>query len=39
MIKVFKGVSGLYHVVPASKQQDFGKEVFPFQTFETLCYI
>lgn len=30
MIKVFKEVSGLYHVVAASKQQDFGKEVFPF---------
>lgn len=39
MIKVFKAVSGLYHFVSASKQQDFGKEVFPFQTFKALFNI
>lgn len=39
MMKVFKEVSGVYHFMSASKQQDFGMEVFPFQTFETLFNI
>lgn len=38
-MKVCKEVSGLYHFVSASKQQDFGKEVFPFETFETIFNI
>lgn len=37
MITVFfKEGSG---IVSASKQQDFGKEVFPFQTFKALFNI
>lgn len=34
-MKVFKEVSGVYHLMSASKQQDFGMEVF----FETLFNI
>lgn len=40
MITVFfKEGSGIYHFLSASKQQDFGKEVFPFQTFKALFNI